>query len=43
MQDIGLDLPQSGYAYTLEEALKIADKIGFPIIIRPSFTLGGVG
>ena len=43
MQDIGLDLPKSGYAYTIEEAMKIADEIGFPIIIRPSFTLGGVG
>ncbi|HBU69083.1 MAG TPA: carbamoyl phosphate synthase large subunit [Elusimicrobia bacterium] len=43
MQDIGLDLPQSGYAYSLEEALKIAEKIGFPLIIRPSFTLGGIG
>jgi carbamoyl-phosphate synthase large subunit len=43
MQEIGLDLPQSGYAYCLEEAMKIAEKIGFPVIIRPSFTLGGVG
>ena len=43
MHDIGLDLPQSGYAYSLEEAMKIAEKIGFPVIIRASFTLGGVG
>ncbi|MHB9156218.1 MAG: carbamoyl-phosphate synthase large subunit, partial [Endomicrobiales bacterium] len=43
MQEIGLDLPQSGYAYSLEESMKIAEKIGFPLIIRPSFTLGGVG
>jgi carbamoyl-phosphate synthase large subunit len=43
MQEIGLDLPQSGYAYSLEESIKIADKIGYPVIIRPSFTLGGIG
>ena len=43
MQEIGLDLPQSGYAYSLEESMKIAEKIGYPLIIRPSFTLGGVG
>ena len=43
MQKIGLDLPKSGRAYTLIEALKVADTIGFPIIIRPSFTLGGTG
>ncbi len=43
MQEIGLDLPQSGYAYSLEEAMKIAEKVGFPLIIRASFTLGGVG
>ena len=43
MQEIGLDLPQSGYAYSLEESMKIAEKIGYPLIIRPSFTLGGLG
>ncbi|MDR1196315.1 MAG: carbamoyl-phosphate synthase large subunit [Endomicrobium sp.] len=43
MQSIGMDLPQSDYAYTLDEALKISEEIGFPCIVRPSFTLGGVG
>jgi carbamoyl-phosphate synthase large subunit len=43
MQRIGLDLPKSGRAYTLDEALAAAGPIGFPIIIRPSFTLGGTG
>ena len=43
MQDIGLDLPKSGYAYSIEEAVKISEEIGFPLIIRPSFTLGGIG
>jgi len=43
MQKIGLDLPESGLAYNMAEAKKIAKTIGFPIIIRPSFTLGGTG
>jgi carbamoyl-phosphate synthase large subunit len=43
MQKIGLDLPRSGTAYTLAEAEKIAREIGFPVIIRPAFTLGGTG
>jgi len=43
MQDIGVQVPASGYAYNIEDALKVADKIGFPLIIRPSFTLGGIG
>ena len=43
MQKIGLDLPRSGRAYKLAEAIAVAEKIGFPIIIRPSFTLGGTG
>ena len=43
MQRIGLDLPKSGRAYNLQEALAVAENIGFPIIIRPSFTLGGTG
>ncbi|MFB0508047.1 MAG: carbamoyl-phosphate synthase large subunit [Thermodesulfobacteriota bacterium] len=43
MDAIGLDLPKSGLAYTMEEALNVAGEIGFPVIIRPSFTLGGTG
>jgi carbamoyl-phosphate synthase large subunit len=43
MQKIGLDLPKSGRAYNLKEACKVAEGIGFPLIIRPSFTLGGTG
>ena len=43
MKKIGLDLPKSGQAYNLEEAISIAGKIGFPLIIRPSFTLAGTG
>ncbi len=43
MERIGLALPRSGYARTLEEAREIAQRIGFPIILRPSFTMGGLG
>ncbi|MCJ7663203.1 MAG: carbamoyl-phosphate synthase large subunit, partial [Desulfobacterales bacterium] len=43
MARIGLDLPRSGLAYAMEEARQVAEEIGFPIIVRPSFTLGGTG
>ncbi|MBU0533878.1 MAG: carbamoyl-phosphate synthase large subunit [Candidatus Omnitrophica bacterium] len=43
MHKIGLDLPRSDKAHNLKEALEVAEKIGFPVIIRPSFTLGGTG
>ena len=43
MQKIGLDLPKSDRAYNLNDACSTALTIGFPIIIRPSFTLGGTG
>ena len=43
MKKIGLDLPRSGLAYSLSEAMEIGKEIGFPLIVRPSFTLGGTG
>ncbi|MBU2227130.1 MAG: carbamoyl-phosphate synthase large subunit [Proteobacteria bacterium] len=43
MEKIGLKVPQSGFARTMEEAFAVAAGIGFPIIVRPSFTLGGTG
>jgi carbamoyl-phosphate synthase large subunit len=43
MQKIGLDMPQSGIAHTLDEALTVQEQFGFPVIIRPSFTMGGSG
>ncbi|NTV53248.1 MAG: carbamoyl-phosphate synthase large subunit, partial [Candidatus Firestonebacteria bacterium] len=43
IQGIGLDLPQSQVARTLDECAAVAEKIGFPVIIRPAFTLGGTG
>src|ERR671918_2734711 len=43
MGEIGVEVPASGVAKSLEEALRIVDEVGFPAIIRPSFTMGGVG
>ena len=43
MLDAGLDLPKSGCAYSIEEAIKIMNELGLPLIIRPSFCLGGTG
>jgi len=43
MQRIGLEVPRSGLAHSPTEARRIAGEIGFPLIIRPSFTLGGTG
>ena len=43
MGKIGLDFPKGRFAYTLEEALAVVGDIGFPAIIRPSYTLGGTG
>ncbi|HNU74451.1 MAG TPA: carbamoyl-phosphate synthase large subunit, partial [Deltaproteobacteria bacterium] len=43
MENIGLRVPASGFARSMDEAFSIAGDIGFPLIIRPSFTLGGIG
>ncbi len=43
MRSIGIDVPTSAYIRSLDEALEAVTEIGFPTIIRPSFTLGGVG
>ncbi|MGH2669284.1 MAG: carbamoyl-phosphate synthase large subunit, partial [bacterium] len=43
MRKIGLEVPESGYAGSLEEARGIIERLGYPAIIRPSFTLGGTG
>jgi carbamoyl-phosphate synthase large subunit len=43
MEEIGLKVPKSGYAGTLEEAREIVGEVGYPVIVRPSFTLGGEG
>lgn len=43
MQKIGMDLPVSHYAYNMDEAMEAAKQIGFPLIIRASYTLAGGG
>ena len=43
MDEIGIQSPKGGFAHTWEEAKQIVEEIGYPAIIRPSFTLGGTG
>ena len=43
MRDIGLECPRSGIAHSMDEAYGVLDMVGFPCIIRPSFTMGGTG
>ncbi len=43
MEAVGLECPRAGYARSMTEALRIADEIGYPVMIRPSFILGGGG
>ena len=43
MQKIGIDLPRSDYAYTMDDARRIMQQIPLPLVIRPSFTMGGTG
>jgi len=43
MQRLGIDMPRSEIAYSVEEAEKIAEKLGYAVIIRPAYTLGGTG
>ena len=43
MTEIGLAVPASGFAYQLDEAAKIGHEVGYPVIVRPSFIMGGRG
>ncbi len=43
MESIGLEVPRAGYARSMSEAVKIAGDIGYPVMVRPSFILGGGG
>ncbi|MBM4311452.1 MAG: carbamoyl-phosphate synthase large subunit [Deltaproteobacteria bacterium] len=43
MEKIGLKVPRSGFARSMDEVWAAAEELGYPIIIRPSFTLGGIG
>jgi len=43
MQKLGIDMPKSELAYSVEEAEKIAATLGYPVILRPAYTMGGTG
>ncbi|MEI6971543.1 MAG: carbamoyl-phosphate synthase large subunit [bacterium] len=43
MQKLGIDMPKSKIAYTVEEAEKIAEELHYPVVIRPAYTMGGTG
>ena len=41
MDKLGIPMPESGMAVTVADALHIAEKIGYPVMVRPSYVLGG--
>jgi carbamoyl-phosphate synthase large subunit len=43
MTDAGLDIPRSAFAYSVDEALQVTEGIGYPVVVRPSYVLGGGG
>jgi len=43
MEQLGIEMPKSDPAFTIEEAEKIADKLGYPVVVRPAYTMGGTG
>jgi carbamoyl-phosphate synthase large subunit len=43
MAKLGIDMPKSAPAYTVEEAEKIAETLGYPVVVRPAYTMGGTG
>jgi carbamoyl-phosphate synthase large subunit len=43
MKEIGLEIPDSGFARSIEQAMTLGERIGFPLMVRPSFILGGAG
>ena len=43
MNSLGIEMARSEVAYTVEEALNIADKLGYPVVVRPAYTMGGAG
>ena len=43
MNSLGIEMARSEVAYTVEEALKIADELGYPVVLRPAYTMGGAG
>jgi carbamoyl-phosphate synthase large subunit len=43
MKKLGIPMPESALAYSVEEALEISDRLGYPVVIRPAYTMGGTG
>ena len=43
MESLGIEMARSEVAYTVDEALGIADKLGYPVVLRPAYTMGGAG
>jgi carbamoyl-phosphate synthase large subunit len=43
MNSLGIEMPKSELAYSIEESLEIADRLGYPVVIRPAYTMGGTG
>ncbi len=43
MNKLGIEMAKSDVAYTVEEALDIADRLGYPVVVRPAYTMGGAG
>ena len=43
MQRLGIDMPRSEISYSVEEMEKIAEKLGYPVVLRPAYTMGGTG
>lgn len=43
MNSLGIEMARSEVAYTVEEALEIADRLGYPVVLRPAYTMGGAG
>ncbi len=43
MNELGIEMARSEVAYSVEEALKIADELGYPVVLRPAYTMGGAG
>ena len=41
MQELGIPQPEGGYATSQQEAIEVAKRIGFPVLVRPSYVLGG--
>ena len=43
MEDLGIEMARSEVAYTVDDALAIAEKLGYPVVLRPAYTMGGAG